>query len=68
MKRYYINKNAQSNGDHEIHTERCSFGALPKDRIDLGYHENDRSALKAGKAVYPNADGCAYCCPSIHKH
>lgn len=23
--RYYVNKNSQSNGDHEVHTRSCSF-------------------------------------------
>jgi hypothetical protein len=25
MSRYYVNKNAQENGDHEVHTTGCSF-------------------------------------------
>ena len=24
MARYYVNKNAQDNGDHEVHVENCS--------------------------------------------
>ena len=24
MKKYYVNKNAQGNGDHEVHAEDCS--------------------------------------------
>ena len=25
MDHYYVNKNAQSNGDHEVHKENCDY-------------------------------------------
>jgi hypothetical protein len=25
MSRYYVNKKAQANGDHEVHVSTCSF-------------------------------------------
>lgn len=64
--RYSINRHAQSNGDHEIHKANCTFEPLLQNRVDLGLHPDDYSALQAGRRVYPTADGCAYCCPAIH--
>lgn len=36
MAKYYVNKNAQSNGDHEVHTTGCSFMPETINRIYLG--------------------------------
>ena len=66
MTTYSINKNSQSNGDHEIHKSGCSFEPSSTNRIELGYHLNDYVALQAGKKIYSAADGCAFCCPAIH--
>jgi len=35
-KHYYVNKKAQSNGDHEVHTEECDFlpGVLNREYLD----------------------------------
>jgi hypothetical protein len=36
MYKYYVNKNAQSNGDHEVHKESCSYLPNLENRIYLG--------------------------------
>jgi len=36
MARYYVNKNAQPNGDHEVHKEDCTFLPLPQNGTYLG--------------------------------
>jgi hypothetical protein len=33
MTMYYVNKNAQDNGDHEVHTSTCSHLPLPANRL-----------------------------------
>lgn len=68
MKYYYINKNAQANGDHEIHTTGCSHAPLLENRVGIGYYDNDYQALAAAKAEWPDSkiNGCAYCCPVIN--
>ena len=69
MERYCVNKLAQPNGDHEIHKQGCFRLPDPWNRIDLGYQRDDAAALRAAQVYYPNtADGCYYCCPSIHRH
>lgn len=68
MHTYSINKNSQSNGDHEIHKSGCPYEPIVQNRIELGYQVDDYAALKAGKQIYSQADGCIYCCRAIHHH
>lgn len=64
---YCMNKNSQSNGDHEVHdTAKCTRLPKPENRRDLGWHADCRSAVKQAKTYDPKADGCAYCCPECH--
>ncbi len=55
FKHYYVNKNAQSNGDHEVHAEGCSYLPEVSNRDYLGYYSNWSSAVNTGKVqgIYP---------------
>ncbi len=66
MKKYYVNKNAQSNADHEVHEEGCAFLPNSENRKYLGSYVNCRDAVKEAKKSYVNADGCYYCCKPCH--
>ena len=66
MPYYYVNKNAQANGDHEVHESGCGQGANPENRLGLGYHATCRGAVAEAKRTYPRANGCAYCCPDCN--
>ncbi len=66
MARYYVNKNAQANGDHEVHTTNCPTPATLANRLDLGEHLTCHSAVREAKKTYPQSDGCANCCPECH--
>ena len=67
MPRYICNKNAQSNGDHEVHNaDTCIRLPLPVNQLDLGYHANCRTAVAQAKLYDRDADGCAYCSPECH--
>lgn len=64
MDLYYVNQNAQTNGDHEVHKSTCVFMPEPQHRLYLGTFTNCRDAVKEAKKTYPyTADGCHYCCP-----
>jgi hypothetical protein len=65
--RYYVDKNAQPNGDHEVHTENCLFLPNSDNRKYLGKFDNCSEALKEAKKTYSIADGCYYCCEPCHK-
>ena len=61
MARYCVNKNAQSNGDHEVHRDGCSYMPQAQNQLPLGEHYTCVTAVAAAKRVYPSANGCAYC-------
>lgn len=64
--KYYVNKNAQSNGDHEVHTENCYFLPNPENRKYLGEFSNCSDAVKEAKKSYSKSNGCKTCSNSCH--
>ena len=67
MDLYYLNKNAQTTGEHEVHKQNCSMLPDSENCIYLGIFDNARDALKVAKRYYDNVDGCYYCSPEIHR-
>jgi len=66
MARYYVNKNAQNNGDHEVHKEGCSYLPEPQNRTFLGDFDNCRDAVRESKKHYKQTNGCFYCSRECH--
>ena len=66
MAYYYVNKNAQSNGDHEVHKFGCSYIPIEQNRILLGDFLNCYDAVRAAKKIYSNSNGCFYCSKDCH--
>lgn len=66
MPQYYVNKNAQKNGDHETHKDGCSYMPEPQNRKDLGSFESCFNAVKKAKETYPKSNGCFYCSKECH--
>lgn len=66
MNHYYVNKNAQSNWDHEVHIGTCSRLPDVSNRIYLWYFPSCKEAMKEAKKHYDAADGCYYCCNPCH--
>ena len=64
--RFYVNKNAQPNGDHEVHRATCAWLPAVENRLYLGEFSSSYEALIAAKRFYNRVDGCAFCCPEIH--
>ena len=64
MDHYYVNDEAQSTGEHEVHKEGCS--CMPLKKTDLGYFSDCHQAVEKAKTVYSNVDGCAICCRPCH--
>lgn len=55
MPNFVINKNAQENGDHEVHntTPGCRYMPRPENQIDLGSHPTCHEAVAAAKKDGP---------------
>lgn len=66
MPRYCVNKNAQNNGDHEVHKEGCQWWPAPNHVLDLGIHTSCTTAVAKAKQTYPQSNGCAYCSPACN--
>ena len=64
---YYVNDNAQVNGDHEVHQKSCSWLELAPSKTYLGYYTNCMDAIAKAKTIYNQVDGCVYCCNPCHK-
>ncbi len=68
MPRFIVNRNAQSNGDHEVHEvdAGCEHMPLPSNQDDLGYHSSCHGAVAKASETYNNVNGCYYCCNECH--
>lgn len=66
MAHYYVNKNAQPNGDHEVHKEGCSWIPSAENRLYLGNFSSCKPAVDEAKKKYPQSNGCYYCCNECH--
>ena len=66
MARYYVNKNAQANGDHEVHTTGCPYLPNPENRIYLGDFSSCAPAVREAKKHYPQSNGCYWCSRECH--
>jgi hypothetical protein len=66
MARYYVNKNAQDNGDHEVHKHGCSFMPEEHNRKYLGEFTSCGPAVREAKKTYPQSNGCYYCSNECH--
>lgn len=53
MKKYAVNKNAQSNGDHEVHHIDCTYLSSVSNRSYLGeFSIGDAAVREAKKNIY----------------
>jgi hypothetical protein len=66
MKKYYVNDNAQSNGDHEVHHEDCRYLPSLQNRTYLGSFSNCRDAVKEAKKHHTQVNGCKTCSTECH--
>ena len=68
MASYCVNKNAQPNGDHEVHNidAKCSFLPDASNRLALGNHLTCPTAVAKAKQTYPKSNGCYYCASACH--
>ena len=63
---FYVNSNAQPNGDHEVHRSDCSWLPSAENRVYLGCFSTSREAVNAARKYYRQVDGCCFCCPESH--
>lgn len=64
--RYYVNRNAQSNGDHEVHDASCSRCPEASNRIYLGEFSSCPPAVREARNHFTRVNGCYYCSRPCH--
>ncbi|PWV54450.1 hypothetical protein C7475_1021209 [Chitinophaga sp. S165] len=64
--KYYVNDNAQPNGDHEVHVPTCHKFPEIYNRTYLGEFETCQEAIREAKNRHPKANGCIHCCTPCH--
>lgn len=58
--KYYVNKIAQSTGEHEVHAENCIYLPQYPNRLYLGTFTSPREAVEEAKKYYAEVDGCYF--------
>lgn len=70
--KYYLNLNAQYNGEHEIHKETCYYYTMYNSGYNfelLGSFLSEYDAMRTAKEKHPTMklDGCVFCFKNIHR-
>lgn len=67
MPHYCVNRQAQPNGDHEVHRlDMCPYPPDPANQLSLGFHNSCHTAVFQAKQTYPKSNGCYHCCRECH--
>ena len=66
MASYYVNDNAQSNGDHEVHRTSCYYYPQIVRKTYLGEFNSCAPAVAKAKTIYLKSNGCDTCSPNCH--
>ena len=66
MDKYYVNKNSQATGEHEVHKAGCGHMPDTENRIYLGEFYSCSGAVAEARNHYSNVDGCFYCANACH--
>lgn len=64
--KYYVNNEAQYNGDHEVHIESCFYYSRMKNKTYLGEYESCKDAVRAAEKIHRQVNGCVHCCRPCH--
>ncbi len=64
MASYYVNDDAQANGDHEVHVSGCTY--FPSNRTYLGDFSSCGPAVTEARNKWRQVNGCYWCCRPCH--
>ena len=60
MPNYYVNRQAQANGDHEVHKDGCSYMPNQDNRLYLGNFSTCQEAVREAKRYFSQSNGCFF--------
>lgn len=61
-RKYFLNRREQEGREHEMHMEGCSHMPAEKNLIPLGVFVTMEDAMEKAKTIFPQVDGCYFCC------
>ena len=64
--KYYVNKEKDEDGDHEVHEGGCKYLPAAENRQYLGLFESCAGAVEEAKKTYETANGCVHCSEECH--
>lgn len=67
MSKYYVSKNINEDGRHEVHNQRCRTLPPMDELICLGDFKICSDAMIASRNIYEKVNGCYNCCFPCHK-
>ena len=63
---FYVNEDAQPNGDHEVHRRTCEFlPGIPNQKY-LGDFEDCEPAVEEARNYFDQVNGCFFCARQCH--
>lgn len=66
--KYYVNRNPNTSGQREVHTEFCGFLPSPTyNRVYLGNFSECTDALDSAIKLYGKVTYCSFCCKNKEK-
>jgi hypothetical protein len=67
MAYYLVNRQAQPNGDHEVHQTTCGYLPALGNQDHLGYFSTCQEAVRAARnRGYRQVNGCYWCSYACH--
>jgi hypothetical protein len=68
MSNYFLNSQAQANGDHEVHQLDCKYLPSAFNRVLLGSFISCDEAVEMARSKYhpSKINGCYYCANTCH--
>jgi len=68
FQQYFVNKQAQANGDYEVHNYSCGYliQMSPENKKSLGHFNNCGDAVTEARKHHPTANGCFFCSKTCH--
>ena len=66
MPNYYVNRQAQANGDHEVHKDGCAYMPNQDNRLYLGNFSTCQEAVREAKRYFSQSNGCFFCSRECH--
>lgn len=69
MADYYVNRQAQVNGDHEVHDKAAcppQYFPSPQNAAYLGNFNTCAQAVQTARSYFSQVNGCFYCARACH--